>query len=571
MGLGVIIGLVGCVLLGCNQPGGGPGSDGDATVIVPPVCTDGETQCIGEVEQVCRDGQWVESASDACRNGGMGGGGGGGGNACIEAAANRSYLGCEYWPVDLDNATEVLGAPVGGRCERGELLDDVRVCWNGQTTAGVCDYDNGCPAGFRCQTTPVCGLNAQKSPFAIVVSNPQASTVSITLESADGTTHTAAVPSGAVASLFPQQLGFADQSLNHSGQTQQAYRLSSDAPIVAYQFNPLDNVDVFSNDGSLLIPSHAYDTQYLALTLPTLTRRPDTNDYNSYVTVVGSAESVDIQVTPSADVRAGDGVPAMRAGQTYDFTLAKYDVLNLEAGADGDMTGTRIVAPDGVTPFGVFVGHEAMVLPVQGEARPCCADHIEEQLFPISTWGARFAIARSQPRKTEPDLLRILAHRADTRITFDPQPANTNCGTIGVGEFCEALIMADTEVNATEPILIGHLLMSTDGAAGDPALSLAVPVEQFRDSYTFLVPEEYDEQFISVVARQGDTVMLGAADVTDQFRDFGALYMGARIRVTPGQRKITCAATCGVVVYGYSQAVSYLFAAGLDLEQITVP
>ncbi|MGK0362133.1 MAG: hypothetical protein ACI9U2_004453, partial [Bradymonadia bacterium] len=159
----------------------------------------------------------------------------------------------------------------------------------------------------------------------------------------------------------------------------------------------------------------------------------------------------------------------------------------------------------------------------------------------------------------------------DTRITFDPQPANTNCGTIGVGEFCEALIMADTEVNATEPILIGHLLMSTDGAAGDPALSLAVPVEQFRDSYTFLVPEEYDEQFISVVARQGDTVMLGAADVTDQFRDFGGLYMGARIRVTPGQRKITCAATCGVVVYGYSQAVSYLFAAGLDLEQITVP
>ena len=564
VGMGLILGA-----LGCSQPGGS--DDSDATVIIIAECTNGEVRCLGEVEQICRGVSWVESPNDNCRNGGAGGNGGG--NACVQAAANRSYLGCEYWPVDLDNAVEVLGPPVNGRCDSvgGELLDDVRVCWDGSATAGVCDYNNGCPDGFRCQTTPICGLDAQRSPFAIVISNPQASTVEITLESANGTTHTAAVPSGAVASLFPQELGFADQSLNHSGQTPQAYRLSSSAPIVAYQFNPLDNVDVFSNDGSLLIPSHAYDTQYLALTLPTLTRRPDTNDYNSYVAIVGSANSTDIQVTPSANVRAGDGVPAMQAGRQYDFTLAKYDVLNLEAVADGDMTGTRIVAPDGVTPFGVFVGHEAMVLPVQGEARPCCADHIEEQLFPISTWGANFAIARSQPRKREPDLLRILAHRAGTRISFNPQPANTNCGTLGVGEFCEALITTDTEVNATEPILVGHLLMSTDGAAGDPALSLAVPVEQFRDSYTFLVPEEYDDQFISVVARQGDTIMLGAVDVSDQFRPFGQIYMGARIRVTPGQRQITCAATCGVVVYGYSQAVSYLFAAGLDLEQITVP
>lgn len=99
----------------------------------------------------------------------------------------------------------------------------------------------------------------------------------------------------------------------------------------------------------------------------------------------------------------------------------------------------------------------------------------------------------------------------------------------------------------------------------------SVPVEQYRDRYTFLVPTEYDQQYISVVAQRGDVVSLDGADVSDRFTDFGDRYMGARIPVTPGQRQLTCPGTCGVVVYGYSRAVSYLFAAGLDLEQITVP
>jgi hypothetical protein len=31
-----------------------------------------------------------------------------------------------------------------------------------------------------------------------------------------------------------------------------AYRVTSELPVVAYQFNPLENVSVFSNDASLL-------------------------------------------------------------------------------------------------------------------------------------------------------------------------------------------------------------------------------------------------------------------------------------------------------------------------------
>src|SRR5262249_26223638 len=39
--------------------------------------------------------------------------------------------------------------------------------------------------------------------------------------------------------------------------TRHAYKITSEFPIVAFQFNPLDNVNVFSNDASLLKPREA--------------------------------------------------------------------------------------------------------------------------------------------------------------------------------------------------------------------------------------------------------------------------------------------------------------------------
>ena len=46
-----------------------------------------------------------------------------------------------------------------------------------------------------------------------------------------------------------------------------AYRVESDLPITAYQFQPLDNTSpVFSNDATLLFPTHVLDTDYTAIT-----------------------------------------------------------------------------------------------------------------------------------------------------------------------------------------------------------------------------------------------------------------------------------------------------------------
>jgi len=135
-------------------------------------------------------------------------------------------------------------------------------------------------------------------------------------------------------------------------------------------------------------------------------------------------------------------------------------------------------------------------------------------------------------------------------------------------------IQGDTEVSGDKPILVGHYLMSVieaSGDLGDPALALAVPTEQFRESYTFLVPNEYAQQYVSVVAGASTSVQLDTGDVTSQLATFGSGgFKAARISVQPGQHKITCPGGCGIEVYGYDDAVSYLFAGGLDLKTIVV-
>jgi hypothetical protein len=50
----------------------------------------------------------------------------------------------------------------------------------------------------------------------------------------------------------------------------------------------------------------------------------------------------------------------------------------------------------------------------------------------------------------------------------------------------------------------------------------------------------------------------------------GGTHRAAIAPVTAGSHKITCADGCGITVYGYSDAVSYMFAGGLDLKPIVI-
>jgi hypothetical protein len=553
---------------------------GDAAVVdaAPPACTDGETRCVGELQQVCINGGYADTSSPACCTGGTCTTGR---DPCEVAASRRAYTGCEFWPVDLPNAVDIpaqrLPAPADCVYPSGDRVGSpltAPFCVANDSPRGLCDFDRTCSAGQTCEDVTACVFDAQRSPFAVVVSNPDTATpANVVLVDAAGAEVRRAVAPGAVETIYPAREGLADQSLGFTGVRRAAYKLSSDLPVVAYQFNPLDNVDVFSNDGSLLLPSHAFDADYVALTLPTVARRAaGSHDYFGYLAIVAShPEGAHIRVTPTYAVRPGPSHAGLAAGVTAEFDLAPFEVLLLQGAPGGDLTGTRVEA-DGGRPVGVFVGHEAAQVSKVRPA-PCCADHVEEQLFPESSWGASFAIARSEGRgANEPDWLRIVGSAAETRVRFDP-PAGPGCPLLRPGEWCDVTIDGDTMITADAPVLVGHLLVSAGTELGDPALAFAPPVDQLRSDYALLVPAEYEANHLAIVAPAGSgAVMLDGVDVSAQLSAFGpGTYVAGRLPVTAGAHRVACPERCGVLVMGYGRDVSYFFAGGLDLARITDP
>lgn len=535
-------------------------------------------------------------------------------DACNDAATSRSYIACEYWAVDLSNAVEIIGPysttfgcsiyPYSGLVQKNvdacvKATNPGRGSW-----AGGCDPGNTCQAGYTCTTAQAgCVLDAQHSPFAVVVSNPQVRDVHVTLTGAGGQTITQTIAAGAVLPILPQAgNAMPDASLHWSGKGKLAYELTADLPVVAYQFNPLDNSNVFSNDASLLIPRTTFDTDYYVMAWPTLDRRnppnplprnwASTNSYFGYVVVVAWQDNTTIEVTPTAPVQASATQTTIAAGATTTFTLNAFETLELDgamnastAPVGGDLTGTLIHSTNGNT-FGVFGGHDASAF---GETTPpdsmhtsgpCCADHLEEMLFPKSTWGKEFAIARSQQRTNEPDYLRVMAQKPNTAVTFTPAPSATvagNCGSLQPGTFCDVKIQGDTEVVSTEPILIGHYLESSiwggnTGSVGngDPSMAIAVPTEQYRTDYTILIPMSYTASYLSISAAATGAVTVDGTSVTLATFPGGGTHRVARVPVAAGQHTIHCPDSCGVLVYGYSDSVSYMFAGGLDLKQIVI-
>jgi hypothetical protein len=478
-------------------------------------CLPNAAYCDGQNTLLCRpDGSGGDATGEcdtskgiACRSGVCT-------DLCAAAVTQRSNVGCEYWGVDLDNA---------------KISDS---------------------------------SDAAAQQFAIVVSNAQPDVpVDVTIYQDDGepgdppapyivATATIAPLNLEVFRLGPREVdGSPDGEFNTgtgTALTRHAYKVSTTFPVVAYQFNPLENVNVFSNDASLLKPREALTYPGTAMALAYVvagwpqtiaaTDDPNTNfDPNSpinlraFLTLVGTREGTHVRVTTNAAVIPGGPVAATPIGGVIEATIGAFDVLNLETGDfNADFTGSLVEA-DG--PIAAFSGSEASDAPHYTTLadRRCCADHLEQQLDPIRTAGKQFAIAHTPSRTSavkaaggtlqivpEPDFVRFVAADPNgARIhTTLPAPDDTIV-LAGLGSFHEATVYADFTAESDAPIHVAQIMASQDAAGvprglpgGDPSLLIEPPIEQFRPDYVFLTPDLYAFDFVSIVAPFGATVVL---------------------------------------------------------------
>lgn len=428
-------------------------------------------------------------------------------NLCVEAIREHSNVGCEYWGVDLDNAVTQQG-------------------------------------------------NAAAQQYAIVVSNAQPDLVAnvIVEEDTAAPSAPAALRTVATARIGPHSLevfklgpkevdGSAPGTFNtgtHTALTRGAYRVRTDVPIVAYQFNPLENANVFSNDASLLLPTAALGggggRSYVIASWPqtiATSENPSQNfgtDLRAFLAIVGTAADTRVHVKTTARIVAGgpltSGAPV---GSEFDVVLQPFDVLNLETGDfNADFTGTLI---DASGPVAVHVGTEASDAPSYATlaSRSCCADHLEEQAIPIRAVGKQYAIGKVPNRSRalqaagaaisffdEPEFYRVVATRPGVTKITTTLPAPFDAFELnGEGENRTLVANHDFLLSADEPVLVADVQASQEAAGvarglpgGDPSLTFVAPREQWRDDYVLLTPDKYAFDFLVITAPQGAQVFV---------------------------------------------------------------
>jgi hypothetical protein len=456
------------------------------------------------------------SAGEACENGYCV-------NGCDIAERVRSNVGCEYMAVDLDNAVDH-------------------------------------------------GLSAASQQFAVVVSNPSTNAEAIvTIEQCNqqpcSDEDNLEVVAEALVNrrdleVFELDAREVDGSPPGTFNTgtgtaigPQAYRITSSWPIVAYQFNPLENVGVFSNDASLLLPTTAMGnptaSRFVILGWPqTIANAPGDamiscdQDFPAFLTIVGVQDDTTVRVhTRAPIVPSGERpprIPFTMVGETLEMTIDAFDVLNLETGLyEGehsflaDFTGS-VVEADG--PVVVFSGVEATDVPIWADLsqRQPAADHLEEQMPPAHTLGNTFAVGHSPrrtqalaatgavvtPLATEPEWFRIIAAEDGTVV----ETTVPGYEEIELDALEYITLESDTHFIARSnlPIALGQFVagQNTTGIpwefpGGDPAYILIPPIEQWRTGYVFLTPDKYmfDYLIISVDREHAALVEMDGVNV----------------------------------------------------------
>ena len=337
---------------------------------------------------------------------------------------------------------------------------------------------------------------------------------------------------------------------------------------------------------------------------------------------MGTEADTHLSVFLTASILGSADIPPAAAGERLDLTIGAFDVVNLESdGFDADFTGTSIVADK---PVAVFSGSEASDVPSFDTlaVRDCCADHLEEQLFPEVAFGTRFVAVKTPLRSRvveaagwdvavvddEPEYWRVLATREDTVIhTNLPEPWDTF--SLERGEFRTFPSERDFLLWANGPVSFAQFPVSqqatgipsvtSDGErppGGDPSMILVPPAEQWRSKYVFLVPNKYAFDFLLLALPVGIDVLYDGQDYLDvldcELEPIGTLPLltgeeelqGARCQLSfplppdpndpvyqdDGRHILesTDGQAFGLVVWGWDRYVSYGYPGGTNVELI---
>jgi hypothetical protein len=440
-------------------------------------------------------------------NGGNGGGTDGGGGSgsgsgtsgipasCQDAQDNHLSVGCDYWAVDMDAAqgppsdacfavfvantsTSVTHVKVTYKDQPIDLSQFAKLPVGAGTSLTYAAYDPN--AGLAPGQVAILFLDYGVSAFDI----------------------------GNVPCPVPAALGLGVQV--HGTGVGYGFHVTTDNPVVAYQMLPYGGGAAAATGASLLIPSSAWDTNYVAVSAYDSMAPPIPIPMGPSHNVVAALDNTNVTMRPLSAISAGGGLPAGPANQTYSFTLQHGQYAQFTQ-AD-PLSGSPIQSDQ---PVGVFGGHQIMSID------RCCGDHGEQMLTPVRALGSEYVAAPHADRKPnnspDPRVFRIYGAVDGTQLTYDPPGVGP--ATVNLGQMLEIRTSAPFVVRSQDSDHPFSMFTYMTGAGvddptdtsydpnftggwGDPDFVRLVPPLQYLSHYVFFTDVTYPFTVLTVVRQQ---------------------------------------------------------------------
>jgi hypothetical protein len=418
-------------------------------------------------------------------------GDGAGVHACVAAQQSRSSVGCEYYAVHMDG---LFGANNG--CFVSFVANTYTAAAHMKVTFAGEEIDLAAHAKIPRGTgrdivyepyDPVAGLAAGQVAVLFLAGPP---------ETVD--TEMPANPNANIPVRCPVLPARSTLTQIHGTGYSYAFRIRTDYPVVAYQMLPYGGGYAAVTGATLLLPTSAYDTNYLAVNAYRAGEVDGTSQTS--MNIVAAEDDTKVTILPKVDVHEAPGVPGAKKNVPVTYTLQQGQHLQITQTLE--LTGSPVQADK---PVGLFAGQPCMTVPAN---IPYC-DHGEQQIPGVSVMGHEHAAVTYRPRKSdkkESPPWRIIAAVDGTKLTWQPDvggPAALNQGD--VAEIQTGTPFFVKSQDADHPFLVLSYMTGANDfdGYGDADFSRSVPVGQYLDRYVFFTDPTYPETNLVVVRRRG--------------------------------------------------------------------
>jgi IgGFc binding protein len=564
---GLVCSLVVVIYAACGPaprpPGPGSGDDdstGDSGPTCDKLCSlDGRavTDCSGNVMETCSPADACDQASHTCVN------------ACIAAESSHSSVGCDYYATAMDSLGN--GIPGNTLCFAAFVANT----WTTPAHISV-DYK---------------GMAMSVATFTRV---PTGFGPSLTYSLYDPV---AGLPPGQVAIVFlggvlgpapqcPATPAVPNPMINGTG-IADSFHIKTDVPTVAYQINPYGGGSAMVTGASLLIPTSAWDVNYVAVNVSPQEVAGSTQ-LNPSLNIIARDDNTTVTLLPNNPVAGGNGIPGGAVGAPLAIHLSKGQHAQITQGPE--LTGSVITAD---RPVGVMAGQYCMRVP----AGTTYCDHGEQMVPPVRALGSKNLGVMYRPRPNESQTFwRIVGAVDGTVLTWSTPVGGPT--TLAKGQAVTFQTGAPFYVESQDkdhPFML-FTYMTSNGFAmdgfGDPDFVLDVPPDQFLHHYVFFTDPTYPETNLVLVRGRGTDaqfhdVVLDCGGSVQGWQPISADFEFARTDLqtgnfgqvgtcSNGRHEIHSDAPFGLQVWGwgtpttttFTRDVSYGYPGGMNVRPI---